>query len=504
MSARDARRDKVEKLVHVKNTFYTTTITVIIVSLIVSLSLAVQIATSRQQSIQQINTSVANLSHTLNVYTEGIIRQSEMLITTVSDTIEIYGMTPQQAINIQRMISNQDNLLTQINNVVVYDAHGDIFTALHKNFAGPHNGADRAFFVYHKENKSQQIYIGEPVISRTNGKWVITLSRRLETHTGAFNGVVVVTLGIENFLTLYGQINIGHAGVIGLTTQAGVLLIRYPFKNNYIGTIFSDSPLFRKYLKVQNTGIASSVSRFDKIERIYAYEKNRRYGLVTTVAVSIDEALSPWRKQAIQLAALILVFTATLIVASCFLYSDLSRKARDNKALKIIASEDALTGLYNRRIFDEKILLEIAACAAKDAPVSLLLVDVDYFKKYNDNYGHPEGDRCLALLGNCLRESLTRDNQIVARYGGEEFALILPETDIQEALRLAQTIIRYVFSQQIEHAFSPFGRVTVSVGVSSARAVNIAGSQQNIINAADQALYQAKRGGRNRHAFVGA
>jgi hypothetical protein len=76
------------------------------------------------------------------------------------------------------------------------------------------------------------------VVSRTNGKWVITISRRLETHTGAFNGVVVVTLGIENFLALYGQINIGHLGVIGLTTQSGVLLVRYPFKNTYIGTIF--------------------------------------------------------------------------------------------------------------------------------------------------------------------------------------------------------------------------------------------------------------------------
>ena len=242
-----------EKLVHVKNTFYTTTITVIIVSLIISLSLAVQIATSRQQSIQQINTSVANLSHTLNVYTEGIIRQSEMLITTVSDTLEIYGMTPQQAINIQRMISNQDNLLTQINNVVVYDAQGDIFTALHETFTGPRKGSDRSFFIYHKENKNQQIFIGEPVVSRTNGKWVITISRRLETHTGAFNGVVVVTLGIENFLALYGQINIGHLGVIGLTTQSGVLLVRHPFKNTYVGTIFSDSPLFRKYLRKVRT-----------------------------------------------------------------------------------------------------------------------------------------------------------------------------------------------------------------------------------------------------------
>lgn len=488
---------------HVKNTFYTTTITVIIVSLIISLSLAVQIATSRQQSIQQINTSVANLSHTLDVYTEGIMRQSEMLITTVSDMIEIYGMTPQQAANIQRMISNQDNLLTQINNVVVYNAQGDIFTALHENFSGSHKGSDRAFFIYHKKNKSQQIFIGEPVVSRTNGKWVITISRRLETHTGDFNGVAVVTLGIENFLALYGQINIGHSGVIGLTTESGILLVRYPFKNNYIGAIVSDSPLFRKYLKVQNTGIASSISRFDKIERIYAYEKNTRYGLVTTVAVSTDEALSPWRKQAIQLAVLIFVFTVILIVASYFLYSDLSRKTRDNKALKIIASEDALTGLFNRRSFDEKILSEIAGCVSRGTPVSILIVDVDYFKKYNDNYGHPEGDRCLALLGDSLRKSLTRDNQIVARYGGEEFALILPDADIQEARRIAQTIIRNVFSLRIEHAFSPFGRVTVSVGVSTAHAVEIAGSQQNIIIAADQALYHAKRAGRNQYAFVG-
>lgn len=487
---------------HVKNTFYTTTITVIIVSLIISLSLAVQITTSRQQSIQQINTSVANLSHTLDVYSEGIMRQSEMLITSVSDIIKIYGMTPQQAKNIQRMISNQDNLLIQINNVVVYDAQGNIFTALHESFSGPRKGVDRSFFIYHKENKSQQIFIGQPVVSRTNGKWVITISRRLETPTGAFNGVVVVTLGIENFLALYGQINIGHSGVIGLTTQSGVLLVRHPFKNNYIGAIVSDSPLFRTYLKVQNAGIASSVSRFDKIERIYAFEKNKRYGLVTTVAVSTQEALAPWRKQALQLSVLILVFTAILIAASCFLYSDLSRKTRDNRALKIIASEDALTGLFNRRIFDEKILSEIAACAASDAPISVLIVDVDYFKKYNDNYGHPEGDRCLTLLGNSLRESLNRDNQVVARYGGEEFALILPDTDIQEALRLGQTIIHNVFSLHIEHAFSPFGRVTVSVGISTARAVDIAGSQQNIIIAADQALYQAKRAGRNRHAFV--
>ncbi len=144
---------------HVKNAFNTTTITVIIVSLIISLSLVVQIATSRQQSIQQINTSVANLSHTLDVYTEGIMRQSEMLITTVSDMIEIYGMTPQQAVNIQRIITNQDDLLSQINNVVVYDAKGDLFTALHEGFSGSVKGQTGHFLCITKKIKVRRFLL---------------------------------------------------------------------------------------------------------------------------------------------------------------------------------------------------------------------------------------------------------------------------------------------------------------------------------------------------------
>ncbi|STQ12594.1 diguanylate cyclase [Enterobacter cloacae] len=138
--------------------------------------------------------------------------------------------------------------------------------------------------------------------------------------------------------------------------------------------------------------------------------------------MSKEEALAAWRKQAIQLAVLILIFTVALIVASYFLYSDLSRKTRDNKELKIIASEDALTGLFNRRTFDEKILSEIAACADNDTPISILIVDVDYFKKYNDNYGHQKETDALPYWGIASERALPATNQLVARYGGEEFA----------------------------------------------------------------------------------
>ena len=131
------------------------------------------------------------------------------------------------------------------------------------------------------------------------------------------------------------------------------------------------------------------------------------------------------------------------------LAEDVTAAVLERKRIEHERDHDILTGLYNRRVFDEKILSEIATCAAHDAPISVLIVDVDYFKKYNDNYGHPEGDRCLTLLGNSLRESLTRDNQIVARYGGEEFVLLLSRVQLFEAQAVVERVRERVLGQEV-------------------------------------------------------
>lgn len=164
--------------------------------------------------------------------------------------------------------------------------------------------------------------------------------------------------------------------------------------------------------------------------------------------------------------------------------------ARANARLQALASEDYLTGLPNRRRFDE--LLQASLAQAPEA-VSLLMVDVDHFKAYNDRYGHQRGDDCLRELARLFREVLLRASDSVCRYGGEEFAIILPGTTSAEAAQVAQRLCERVFAAQIEHRDGLAGRVTLSIGVATAEQAG-----DDVLLRADQALYQAKQAGRNR------
>ncbi len=164
--------------------------------------------------------------------------------------------------------------------------------------------------------------------------------------------------------------------------------------------------------------------------------------------------------------------------------------------IKALSYTDGMTGLHNYRFFRLRIKEEIARARRDGSPVSLLILDVDYFKNYNDTLGHPAGDDVLRKLSSILRKSV-RDNDIVARYGGEEFAIILPGTDIDGALSLAERIRSKVertafYKEEIQ----PNGKITVSVG--SATFPRDAVTVEDLVIAADRALYQAKYSGRNR------
>ncbi len=161
-----------------------------------------------------------------------------------------------------------------------------------------------------------------------------------------------------------------------------------------------------------------------------------------------------------------------------------------NKQLSELASRDELTGLFNRRSFDEQSASAFRFARRLGRPLSLLLLDVDNFKQHNDRFGHGHGDRVLRLLAQCLREAL-RDGDVVARYGGEEFAILLPDTGEEASLHLAERLLRAV------RAYGwPQAQVTVSVGVSSLDAATP--DVRRIVTLADEALYAAKRAGKDR------
>jgi len=158
---------------------------------------------------------------------------------------------------------------------------------------------------------------------------------------------------------------------------------------------------------------------------------------------------------------------------------------------------DGLTGIANRRRFDLHLEDEFRRAKRNATPVSLVMIDVDYFKDFNDNYGHQRGDDCLIRIGSALSGMLNRARDLVARYGGEEFTVVLPDTDKDGALQVAEAMRAAVEALAIEHAYSGVARhVTISLGVSTL-VPELSTTTGSLIHAADRALYQAKRAGRN-------
>lgn len=165
--------------------------------------------------------------------------------------------------------------------------------------------------------------------------------------------------------------------------------------------------------------------------------------------------------------------------------------------LKGLAATDALTGLGNRRAFDEALEREWTRAIRYREPISLALLDIDHFKKFNDHYGHKPGDECLSKVGHLLTETVFRPGDMIARYGGEEFAIVLPGTSAEGALQVAERVRQIVEHQGWRHVGSPEGCITVSVGVATIEPTPRQ-PKTTLFEQADAALYKAKAQGRNR------
>lgn len=169
-----------------------------------------------------------------------------------------------------------------------------------------------------------------------------------------------------------------------------------------------------------------------------------------------------------------------------------------NRLLQTLARQDGLTGLANRRRLDEVLVEELRRARRQHLPLSVLLLDADEFKAYNDRYGHPAGDECLRRIGSAIKGALRRPADLAARYGGEEFVVLLPATDQNGSLIVAEHIRHTVAALQIEHLDSSHKIMTVSIGTNSLIPMGDGDHGALILTAADHALYRAKAAGRNR------
>ncbi|MNF87779.1 Phytochrome-like protein cph2 [compost metagenome] len=248
----------------------------------------------------------------------------------------------------------------------------------------------------------------------------------------------------------------------------------------------------------------------DGVERVTGYRRVDGYPLIVFTALNKDEVLASWRKESLLSAAIVSLLLGFLGVLGYRLIKLMKQQnriqsellgAQDkllevNRNLELLALEDALTGMANRRQFDLFIQAEAGRARRNHTGLALLMIDVDHFKAFNDHYGHLAGDDCLRKIGAIIVDNIKRPGDLASRFGGEEFAVVLPGTDYVGAFLLAEKIRSAVLASGLEHSESPEGVVTVSVGVCGYDAVSQAATE-DLIGAADKALYVAKASGRN-------
>jgi len=239
------------------------------------------------------------------------------------------------------------------------------------------------------------------------------------------------------------------------------LLARRPYDESLIGTSLAKGEIYQSLLPNAAAGTAMFQSVVDGVTRLYGYRQLSAYPLVVSAATSRDTILKGWYDRAFQSSVIVaLVILGVGLFGWVFIHQVRDgerieknlRKAQ--QALEQIATHDSLTGLANRRLFERSLEIEFARGARQVSPVSLIMLDIDFFKRYNDAYGHVAGDHCLTQVAQVLKNCCQRKSDLVVRYGGEEFAVLLPDTDINGALAIAGQIRRSVIDKRIAHSVS--------------------------------------------------
>jgi len=357
------------------------------------------------------------------------------------------------------------------------------------------NYADRDYFQGHKASGDLGLHISRPHVSRLTGARMVVLSRRIDKPDGSFGGIALATLNLSYFGRLFGQLGLGRDGAVNLYLRDGTRLMRYPGEEADIGMNIAGTPVFEGFVR-ERSGSFVGTSVRDGVERHYAFTQVGDLPLVLNVALSTSEIEAGWRAKALVLGMVVLALCGLTAYLSLLFGRELRRRAAMEAELARQSLTDALTGLSNRRRFEQVLGRAWENARRVDEPLSLLVVDADHFKRYNDRYGHAVGDEVLKGLARCLSASVHRPEDLVARVGGEEFVLLLPGADATGALRIARKVHEAVSKLVVTSAGIGAGTVTVSVGLAS----DIAADQtaEDLFRRADAALYEAKLGGRDQ------
>ncbi|OKO77942.1 diguanylate cyclase [Bradyrhizobium sp. NAS80.1] len=435
-----------------------------------------------RQTLENLATSIdADISRNIDIYDLSLKAvASNMLlpeINTVSKTIR------------QLILFDHATTAKHFGAIQVFDADGNLTIDASTLDPVPQNRGSEDYFTVHRDNPGAAgLFISRPMLFR--GAYSIVLSRRINDTDGGFMGVVAGSIRFSYFHELFERLSLDPEDTITVLRSDRTIMMRRPFDLDIIGTNLND----RRAWKADNLLVGASYSGegpVDSTPRLYA--RSGDSGRMFVVAGKpLTAVFALWQREAIRIGAVVLVLALFVLGSAVLLAREITRRAEAENKLEEMATTDALTGLKNRRKFDQVIDSEWRRAMRQKAPVALLMIDADHFKAYNDTFGHQAGDQVLVGIAICISDSVRRSGDCAARYGGEEFAVLLPNISATDAFKIAETIRGKVQGWSDEQATS-----TVSCGIASL--VPTAGMDWSIlVAAADKALYAAKAGGRNQ------
>lgn len=382
-----------------------------------------------------------------------------------------------------------------LGSILVLDAAGNV--TLDSRTLAPRkaNYSDHDFFLAHQKRSDVGLFISPPWVTR-EGEYLISLSRRIDKEDGSFGGVVAGSMRLSYFHDLFRKLKYRPGGSMTLFNTDGTILMRAPFDIDQIGQSISRSQVF-KYFPQQRSGSYTTISILDHVERLFVFQQVGTYPLLLANGLSIEGVYADWWQEVWSISLMVAALFVFTIVLMIYLIAALKRRAAAENQLALLANTDGLTGLCNRRCFDEALDGEWRRSQRSGAPIALLMIDADHFKAYNDRHGHQAGDAALAAIAGCISRATARASDLAARYGGEEFAVLLPGVNAEGAFELAEKIRNALAAARDAQRDRPDVYPTVSVGLSCLTA-QASLDASDLVREADEALYQAKRDGRDR------
>jgi diguanylate cyclase (GGDEF)-like protein len=433
-----------------------------------------------------------------------VLRNAELYDTSLQGMIaawqrpEVSALSPEMR---QLVLFDRSTAAPYKGELLLLDKKGDILADSLSITPRRVNLADRAHFRAHRDNSALGLLVSDPFKLHSGYRdWCISFSRRMSSPSGEFLGIASGAMRLVYFNELFKTLTIGTDSNVNLISSKGFLLARQPVLagKDLIGEDFSQKTNFKRFVEEGN-GSFTAVSSLDGKERLYSFSRVGDLPLIVVVGQSVDEVYAIWKRNALLMGGATSILCLGILWLTFLLRRELRRRQNAENELADLAATDGLTGLANRRTLDQVFSAEWTRALRSGKPISVLMIDIDHFKAFNDRHGHQGGDEALRNVATVILGSIRRPGDLAARYGGEEFTVVLPETPLKGALVIAESI-----RTRIE-ALAPFASdqqpVTVSIGLAS-QIIRPADTPATLTRLADKALYQAKRNGRNRVEFV--